>query len=189
MPFYESSRRPATGEFKRLQFLLDLIGLTGVGYDEIASKLGLSRPVIYSAMKEDDMNLSRAEAICQILGCEVSFSLFKPGSNAYYQLNGKEILLGDGQGYKLKRLAFLSAYLESKGISRTALAEKLCLGWSTVATWFRNDDIKISRLFQIAKVLGTSVGVNMLIQGPADDTSDIRQYAIDIKQSRSIPLD
>lgn len=172
--------------FKRLQFIADLAGLRGVGYDELAAKLGVSRPVIYSAIKEDDMNLSRAEAICQILDSNLSFKLFAPGEDVDVTVGGKDIRHNGDGSFKVKRLAFLSAYLDAKGISRVELANRMGLGWSTVATWFRKDDIKISRLFQIADSLGFSVRVDLKVNDyPANPTNhSARTFSVNISQSR-----
>ena len=194
MPFYESSKRPSQGKFKRLQFIVDLIGLRGLNYDAVAALLGLSRPIIYTAIREDDMLLSRAEAICEVLDSSLTITLsLDPGKDGITTAIDPSLMIHTPYGFKLKRLAFLSLFMARYGISRGEIARRTGLSPSTVATWFQNDDIKISRLFQVIDAIGASIRVdidahekNSGEEQPSPENQ--RSYVINIRSTKSVLL-
>lgn len=190
MPFYESSRRPKAEGYRRLQFIVDVVGLNNLGYDDVAAKLGLTKPTIYSCIREDDMSLSRAEDICELLGFDLHFSFVIPNDNSEYVIDGKHIVPDKKGKFRLRRLAFLSSFLKARGVTQYTLGEKLGLAGSTVAAWFQRDDIKISRLFQIADAYGYSVRVD--IENHVDEDEEAvegRTYQVNIIQRKVISID
>ena len=77
----------------------------------------------------------------------------------------------------------------------TRLARKKNLSPSTVATWFQNDDLKISRLFQIVDTLEASIRFDIVTKGDATPDAEnasqgsTRLYVINLSQTRRITMD
>ena len=193
MAFTESSRRPKVTGFKRLQFLSDIIALRRARIDDLSAALHLSRPILYTCLREDDMNLSRAEEIFSILNAELNFSFFKPDDEVEYRISGREIVRGDDGRFHFRRLAFITAYLTANGIAASELSRKMGLSDATLGTWIRQDDVKISRLFQMAEVLGLSIraGVTLLSDSKEEKKKDPseRVYEVSVKSSTTYRLD
>lgn len=164
MPFYDSSRRPDRPEnFTRLQFLLDIINARGLNNPGVASILGITEAAAGSIFRVDDILLSKALFLAESLGFTVRFHLYPAGGdeNVRYRVDPmREIIERDGQ-FLTKRLSFLFAAIDNNGLTQAEFASRMGLALSTVVAWRVNDDIKVSRIFQAADVLGMSIKITI----------------------------
>lgn len=146
---------------KRLQFLLSLMESKGVGKHELARMLGVSPQNVFTYFKRDDMKLSYAQKIAELLGYDLSFRLESedaPMKNVIVEIEG---LVGkDG----LQRLAFLRIAMSQYGIERKDMAEKLGLNYTGVNRWFKVDDIAISYIYKIAEIYGLKVRIKAAVR-------------------------
>lgn len=146
---------------KRLQFLLSLMESKGVGKHELARMLGVSPQNVFTYFKRDDMKLSYAQKIAELLGYDLSFRLESESAPLRDVIVEIEGLVGkDG----LQRLAFLRIAMSQYGIERKDVAEKLELNYTGVNRWFKVDDMAISYIYKIAEIYGLKVKIKAVVR-------------------------
>lgn len=167
---------------QRLTILRQFMNVLHIRESDAAAALGCSPITIGRWFRPsiDDCALSQAQRICSAFGhfLEVSYTDDPLDEAAHRvvqnQAGSSEIIIRAPkprpvipQGWRPKkpaedlggeqRLAFIIAAINNRGISRKEFADKMNLSTITVDYMFRNDDVQISRIFQIAEVLGASV--------------------------------
>lgn len=146
---------------KRLQFLLSLMESKGVGKHELARMLGVSPQNVFTYFKRDDMKLSYAQKIAELLGYDLSFRLESESAPLRDVIVEIEGLVGkDG----LQRLAFLRIAMSQYGIERKDVAEKLGLNYTGVNRWFKVDDMAITYIYRIAEIYGLKVKIKAVVR-------------------------
>ena len=88
---------------KRLQFILSLMEVKGVGKHELARMMGVSPQNIFTYFKRDDMRLSYALEVARRLGYDLTFRLESEEGPKNVMVEIEGLVGKDG----LSRLAFL----------------------------------------------------------------------------------
>lgn len=140
---------------KRLQFILSLMEVKGVGKHELARMMGVSPQNIFTYFKRDDMRLSYALEVARRLGYDLTFRLESEEGPKNVMVEIEGLVGKDG----LSRLAFLRVAMSQYGIDRKKLAEQLGLNYTGVNRWFKVDDIAISYVYKIAELYGLKVKI------------------------------
>ena len=131
---------------RRLSFLkIFLRGAVG-DYDAIPSDI---IPVGRLKMNfiADDINLSAAVRIVSFFGYLLFVELVPPNQGGP----------GDKRHNREARLFFLRDFIKKCGFSHREFAEAIGLTKDAVSYWFKQDDIRISRLYRIAFALGADL--------------------------------
>ena len=153
---------------KRLQFILSLMEMKGVGKHELARIMGVSPQNIFTYLKRDDMKLSYAQEIANRLGYDLSIRLESDQAPKNVMVEIEGLVGKDG----LSRLAFLRVAMSQYGIERKALAEQLGLNYTGLNRWFKVDDIAISYLYKIAELYGLKVKIKAVVS-VVNDASEL----------------
>lgn len=139
----------------RLDFFKDFILSTGVSFNDVAERLGISSSALWLWFhpKNDDVKLSIIGKVADVTGYTMHVTIVKradalvSGRNpelesSFRYVNGK---LVDNP------LSFLSMFLDRYGITKTELSKKMNYPWTTLLYWFREGDILVSKLMEIAQ--------------------------------------
>lgn len=144
----------------RLQFLTDFIAATHTDAPQIAEMLQISKNSVYSwfSEKTDDVRLSQAMEIIDKRGYVLNISLFRPGDSETPLVTDLKKLIDSSCGKaKLKRMSFLFVTLDRYNVSIKELTKAINVTYTTFRYWCCNDDLMISRIYQIADILGLSI--------------------------------
>lgn len=95
----------------------------------------------------DDINLSTAKRIVSFFGYQLCVQFVPPDQKSP----------GDKRYNRESRLFFLRDFITKCGLSQGEFAEAIGLTRDAVTYWFRQDDIRISRLYRIAFYLGADL--------------------------------
>lgn len=165
---------------RRLSFLTNLIYAYGYNYSQIAKLVGTTEQAMsWFFSVKDDCRLSQAEVFLEAIGLELGVSIVgKKPINLDKQLNGeisgvKYTIEGDILSSMKKihpkmpdyvnnstpgdRMYFLAQYLPTVGLPITELANRCDMDLSSLRYIFLKDDIKISRIYAIAKATGGEI--------------------------------
>lgn len=139
----------------RLDFFKEFILSTGFRYNEIADMLGISTSAVWLwfAPKKDDVKLSNIRKVAEVTGYTAHVSMKKrvdvlssstdpKQESSYRYVDGQ--LVSDP-------LSFLDMFLEHYEITKKDLSEKLKYPYTTLLYWFREGDISVSKLYEIAE--------------------------------------
>ncbi len=133
---------------KRLGFLLEILDLKGIAKTELAARLKVSQQSVFKFFKNDNMKLSYAIHVMDVLGYNLVVYLEKDGDDMRSIIeNVTKILKPDER----KLLTFLLIAFKKYNIDATSLAPKIGFYKTGVMRWFRVDDILLSRLYQVAE--------------------------------------
>lgn len=151
---------PTVKTHSRLQFLSDFMAATHTDAPQVAEMLQITRNSVYTWFNEktDDVRLSQAMEIIDRKGYALNISLFRPGDTETPLITDLKKLIDNSCGKaKLKRMSFLFIALDRYNISIKTLVKEIDVRYTTFRYWCGNDDIMISRIFQIADVMGLSI--------------------------------
>ena len=139
---------------RKLQFILSLMDMNGITKVELARRLGFTPQNVFTYFQRDDMKLSLAQKIVNLIGYDMQIDLVKerPGNVVVDIENpvGKE---------GVQRLSFLTLAMSRYWIGRKELAEALGLNYTAVNRWFHVDDIAVSYIYKIADLYGLTVNI------------------------------
>ncbi len=164
---------------RRLAFLHTLIKSRGLTLKAVAEKLGVTQQLftwIFSI--RDDCRLSMAQGIAAAIGYRLGIEFTKDaampsdssfqssgGVNVRVQIDQDDIILGRANPLPKyvrnckpeDRMYFLACYMDSINKPITKLCQTMQTDMSTIRYIFINDDVKVSKLFQIAQTTGGKI--------------------------------
>lgn len=146
-----------TPEYKRLGFFLDFINAAKISYEDVATNCGLCRPTIYHWLRRDDTKLSYIQSVIESCGYKLTILMTRDNFETENTIGLRSLTRDQAGKLELKRLAFLDLALDRYNVSKLELADLLGMSPMGVKTWWVNQDIHISRIYQIADALGCSL--------------------------------
>lgn len=171
MPRKKTNTRSRTP--KRLDFLTEFMTLRHIDTTDIAEKLNITRTSVYCWFRDstDDVRLSYATRIIEDEGFNLQIQLFRDEKDLnepfYAKVND---LVTDGGDIRLSRLSFLSLTLRRYGITIKDATSRMGVNTSNWRYWLKNDDIYLSRIYQLADVCGLNIRF-LITQKPSADGS------------------
>lgn len=161
--------------YKRLAFLREYMASQGISVKDAGEVCGMTGPAISAAFKADDMKISNVIKIIESAGFVLNIFLTTDSTVLLFPERRPNFDAVFYNNKKLDRLAFLYYFLNIQKISIPALAEKIGAGQATIYYAFQQDNILMSRLYQIAEVLGCSllISVNKKEDAKREDDSNI----------------
>lgn len=140
---------PREAGYSRLRFLSSFLRSQGLLHEDAARMLGMSRVGFGHYFIVDDMLLSVAQRVVNLQGYDLAINFVHKGEII-------ESCIGPEA-----RLAFLDEMRRALHLTKTELASSLNIGYSAVRHWFQNDDIYISRIFQLSEALGLDLDISI----------------------------
>lgn len=162
---------------KRLDFLTEFMTLRHIDTMDIAEKLNITRTSVYCWFRDstDDVRLSYATRIIEDEGFNLQIQLFRDEKDLnepfYAKVND---LVTENGDIRLSRLSFLSLTLRRYGITIKDVTSKMGVNTSNWRYWLRNDDIYLSRIYQLADVCGLNIRF-LITQKPSDSNSSAKR--------------
>lgn len=153
----EQLKTPNELSYKRLGFFQDFIAAAKINYETVAAQCGLCRPTIYHWLRRDDTKLSYVTSVIEACGYSLTILMTRNNFESPMIIGIKNITQNCKGKYELKPLTFIDAALEQCHISKAELADMLNMSAMGVKTWWVNQDIMISRVYQIAEALNCSI--------------------------------
>lgn len=145
---------------KRLDFLTEFMTLRHIDTTDIAEKLNITRTSVYCWFRDstDDVRLSYAARIIEDEGFTLQIQLFRNEEDLKepFYAKASDFLTDDGS-IRLSRLSFLSLTLRRYGFTIKDVTSKMGVNISNWRYWLKNDDIYLSRIYQIADVCGLNI--------------------------------
>ena len=146
----------------RLKFLTEFMMLCGECSADIARATGLTRGGVSHWFSSDDCKLSYCEQYINLKGYDLILELKK---QSRYQSKTVSINIErktlEPDEMPCRRLVFLLSAMMKYGISKVQVAKDLELKYNTVRHWFVVDDIYISHIFNIARIYGFQVCIDI----------------------------
>lgn len=130
----------------------------------------------------DDINLSTAKRIVSFFGYQLCVQFVPPDQKSP----------GDKRYNRESRLFFLRDYIAKCGLSHGEFAEAIGLTRDAVTYWFRQDDIRISRLYRIALYLGADLNFSItpkVERKGGETTHPTTSFTIELQEETSITPD
>lgn len=169
---------------RRLSFMTNIFDALGYNKNKIAKLCGTTQQAMswyFSVV--DDCRLSQAEEFLRAIGLDLKVSINRDGKTPRQVLpdvkktgqnNGVKFTINGDVAKNIKwinpkmpayvnactpdkRLYFLATYLPSVGLPITELMQKCNIDMSSLRYYFTSDDIKISKLFDIARATGGDI--------------------------------
>lgn len=144
---------PKKKESYRLQFLRELIRISGRTYKEIADMSDGRVTQIPYYLNQDSCKLSQALNICEALGYEMTMELVD--EKGLYRANDK------ARQREGRRLDFMRNALARIGVTQKDLSEKMGLHPNTLIYNFQTDDMPVTRVYEIADTLGLGLRIDI----------------------------
>lgn len=145
---------------KRLDFLTEFMTLRHIDTTDIAEKLNITRTSVYCWFRDstDDVRLSYATRIIEDEGFNLQIQLFRNEEDLKEPFYAKvsDFLTDDGD-IRLSRLSFLSLTLRRYGFTIKDVTSRMGVNISNWRYWLKNDDIYLSRIYQLADVCGLNI--------------------------------
>lgn len=145
---------------KRLDFLTEFMTLRHLDTQDVADKLNITRTSVYCWFREstDDVRLSYAIRIIEDEGFNLQIQLFREEKDLDEPFYTKVSDLSTDNGdLRLRRLSFLPLTLRKYDIKIKDVTAKMGVNISNWRYWMKNDDIFLSRIYQIADVCGLNI--------------------------------
>ncbi len=133
---------------KRLGFLLEVLELREISKVELAARLQVSQQSVFKFLRNDNMKLSQAVHIMDVLGYKLVVYLERDGDDMRSIVRNADRML---KPEERKLLTFLKIAFRKYNIDAASLASLIGLYKTGVMRWFKVDDILISRLYQVAE--------------------------------------
>ena len=180
---------------KKMGFFVDLLNLSHISYDNAAALAGMSKSCIYYWITVDNAKLSQVMNVIEGLGYSLRIILSRnEGDDAKITpVDINDLLMSNN--CKPKRLSFLTIALVKYAISKKDLASRLNVTNKTIGYYFSQDDILISRIFDIAKACDLSVNFDIVKrqEAPVADNgikgaSSKRFFTVHLEQTVGRPL-
>ena len=143
---------------KRLDFLRAFMNVVGTNDSDLAKKMNKSRMTVARWFQKDDILLSNLRAIFRLFGYSIRILLSR---SAY---DDDEPIGQHGRlafKYDKGNLPFLSTAMARCGVTARELAERLHVNVSTVQHMFASNDLRLSRVIDIAMALEMSIRVEI----------------------------
>ena len=169
---------------RRLSFLTNIFKAYGYNNSMIAKKVGTTQQSMsWSFNVADDCRLSQAEEFLSVLGLDLKVEIRKDekknrridladkkeGNNSGVKYSIEGDIIGDvhwinpkmpdyiNECTPDKRMYFLATYIPSLGLNMKQLMEMTDMEMTSLRYIFAKDDIKISRIFDIARSTGGEI--------------------------------
>lgn len=146
----------------KLKFLTEFMTLCGECSADIARATGLTRGGVSHWFSSDDCKLSYCEQYINLKGYDLIIELKKQSS---YQSRTVSINIErkapEPDETPCRRLVFLLSAMAKYGLTKVQIAKDLDLKYNTVRHWFVVDDIYISHIFNIARIYGFQVCIDI----------------------------
>ena len=145
---------------KRLDFLTEFMTLRHIDTTDIAEKLNITRTSVYCWFRDstDDVRLSYAARIIEDEGFNLQIQLFRNEEDLKEPFYAKASdFLTDNGDIRLSRLSFLSLTLRRYGLTIKDVTSRMGVNISNWRYWLKNDDIYLSRIYQLADVCGLNI--------------------------------
>lgn len=155
--------------YDRLDFLRKIIGAEQLTLNEVARECGVSSTAMSSSFITGDMRLSFIRKIADRCGYELEFYLTRDKNEVEYP--EKRMMPGEVTVYSEKiisNLAFLLVALKRYEISISKFSQLVPCAPTTIYSWLNNDDMYISRLYQLAYFLDMYLVIDLKKIPPAD---------------------
>lgn len=141
---------------KRLAFLTTLMIQEAFSKAELARRLGVTWQNIGTYFEKDDMKLSKAIEMCRLIGYDMTVALEDPNAKT-----ASAIIDITERTKTNKRLDPIFKYLALNNISLAEVSRRTGISNTSVQAWFRTDDMKLSRIYELAEALGVKVYFRM----------------------------
>ena len=165
----------------RLEFLRDLLHANGISFNEVARRLGVTRAAVDRWFKKDDIRLSTMKRICEC--CNYTFNLHL--CRSAYVLDDPAPLIKRCAGkFERGHLLFLCEAMSRERITIRAIADRLGLSHTGVESWFKSNDMALSRVESVAVAFGLSVRIELMPKdipsaNPYDSHVELRPHIFD----------
>lgn len=160
----EGNLRPYNLNYRRLRFLDDFCNTANLNYSDIAKICGLAHTSVSHWFEVDDCRLSVCHKLIEGKGFKLTIYLTRDVNeiDSKVAIDMTDMLDFDEAGrYIPKRLGFLAVAMKRYGIKRMQLAKDMQIAYTSLKAYFINDDMYVSRLFQIADLCDFSVIINI----------------------------
>jgi len=151
-----------------MAFFVSIVRSLNLNYKRLAELTGVSQQLISFWIATDDIKLSRLLDIFDKIGIRLECSFIPISGNTFVTKNDDfTIEIGDLPQFKPKpseknevigrmlsnnvRLRFLAECIDNTGMDLVQFCKEMNYQYFTVYQWITKDDIKISRLYEIAK--------------------------------------
>ncbi|MBO5311317.1 MAG: helix-turn-helix domain-containing protein [Bacteroidales bacterium] len=132
---------------RNLRFLVDFMKAAGVGTNQVAQLMGVSRQAVHHWFVKDDMKVSQIQRLFELCGYKIAFALEKEVAADTLPVRVTMSVVNPAGP---QRLAFLKNALDRYDVSRESLAARLNVGKTTLYNWFKSDDCFLSYVYAIA---------------------------------------
>lgn len=179
---------------QRLAFLRDFIALNRLTMADVAGYFGVKRvESIRHAFRVDDVALAQVFSLVEGCGYDLNISFTGGNINDNVQPRDldfkdvKKMISASGDGLKLKRLCFLQSAMAARGEDNNTLAAKLGITPAALRYYFRMNNLNISVLYKIAKVMDCSLNFEITPQASIpNDGTPRANYRIVMESSQPI---
>lgn len=134
---------------RNLRFLVDFMKAAGVGTNQVAQLMGVSRQAVHHWFVKDDMKVSQIQRLFELCGYRIEFELQKETAVSSLPVRVTMSVVNPAGP---QRLAFLKNALDRYDVSKESLAARLNVGKTTLYNWFKSDDCFLSYIYAIALV-------------------------------------
>lgn len=157
-------------EQKNMNFFVKIVKSLKLSYKQLAELTGYSQQLISWWLMTDDCKLSNIIGVFEKLGMKIECSYSPlPGSKYVFTTDKFSIEIGeipiiekiseneknvviDEAIEKNGKLKFLAEFIDALGIGLVAFCKNIGYQYFTVYQWFKKDDIKISKIYDIANI-------------------------------------
>ena len=168
-------------ESRRMYFLDHIVKSNGLNWQDVAKISGIHQQTLSWMMISDDAKLTRVKEIIGALGGSISPE-YKPNFDAEtesgpsFEIRGRLHVVGvtldsvvdDTLNHPERNLYFLAKFLKDRRSSLLALSKKTEIPVSYLKWYFKNDDMRISVIYQIAEAYNCRIVWNLGERDSAD---------------------
>lgn len=155
-------------EQKNMIFFIKIVKSLGLNYRQFSELTGVSQQLISWWLMVDDCKLSNIISVFDKLGMKIECSYSPlPGSKYVFSSERFSIEIEDLPAIKTKsdnnkndvldealrkneRLRFLAEFINGLEIGLTSFCKNIGIQYFNIYQWFKKDDIKISKIYDIA---------------------------------------
>lgn len=163
---------------KNLAFLVDFMRELTITTRDIADAMHYTRSAVTRWLSVDDMRLSKVMEIAEAFGYEFIITYTVPYASAHntnllidrYAVNGEKSLAE-------KRMTFLRFAIAQANITASDVAAAVGLQRQGVQRWFRQDDVNVRYIYELAEAMNWKVNIHFKRkeQAEASDCADTEE--------------
>lgn len=169
---WDEERKKTTDGKKDMAFFTKILKSLKLNYKQFAERTGLSQQLISWWLTSDDCKYSNIVSSFEKIGIDIKchyeplpdsrqfvIPSVLPENNYSILIDGVPIMAGEDQerGQVINqvlagngKLKFLAEFIDGIGMDIKSFSEKIDSGYHVVYSWFRKDDMKISKINLVA---------------------------------------